>query len=386
LALQQCASNSQRPFNPIVCSNDQLSPFISTLDLDAYASLFEENANGGILDEWRIKYQKQLQLVQELLCLENECNNQNQPFNQTKFLAARNFVATHSFSDPNGGHYLFPWAINLNHQPEMRANARWRIADKDNWLLVWAVRDIQVGEEVSISYGIRSNAQLSATYGFTVEPEFEPLFSCELSELPELESFQAKTKYKLRLATVPFTTCSQTRCQDGMEELTTSSKVKFAFESLVSLRHYLRHASTDERQGVEQTLFDLIQTMLERHVQNEVTSKFVSNLQENRVNRPDTCIWWRSIQSGQDPVDNQRDMSSPSAVGSRRQSDRVRAAMSEYMCLLVYYEALALRRGCMNSTQVLHPSVSMVPLLDALLTDAQQETNDMLPDPTQSRL
>merc|ERR1712224_20985 len=78
---------------------------------------------------------------------------------------------------------------------------------------------------------------------------------------------------------------------------------------------------------------------------------FISQLQRNRKRLPQSLIWWSSYDGNNISLSDLPDLSSPRFLGSRWRSDVVRAKMSEFLCILVYREVLAMRRGQLIGSQ-----------------------------------
>jgi protein-histidine N-methyltransferase len=75
---------------------------------------------------------------------------------------------TRSFGllDGSVGSILVPYADMLDHQPGSQSGRL--SADRSTFYLV-ANQDFEVGDEVTVSYGPRSNLQLLIQYGFIIE-------------------------------------------------------------------------------------------------------------------------------------------------------------------------------------------------------------------------
>merc|ERR1711871_678579 len=60
----------------------------------------------------------------------------------------------------------------VNHSP--KPNTIWNYDTASSSLRIWSLDSIAEGQEVTTSYGDRTNPRLFSTYGFTIDPEHEP--------------------------------------------------------------------------------------------------------------------------------------------------------------------------------------------------------------------
>jgi len=267
---------------------------------------------------------------------------------QANFIMASRFVATHSFNDACGSSRLVPLAINFNHDVEARSSAHWYWEMGEDVLCVVARRDIVAGEEITISYGLRSNAQLFALYGFTLPPIDEPVFTLLAASVAEFLPHEVESKdlnMRVHLTTLPLG-ASEESAVVLQQEL--SAAVAFTRH----LQEFLRRAIPMGR-SAEQSLELLVTTLSERYMRDPVIAEFVEGLRQERLRSPRSCAWWA-------------EMDLP--VGSWR-SDVVRMKMSEYLCLVTYREALELRSGGRRAAEALPQAVAL-PLIDAIVGSA----------------
>lgn len=372
------------------------APYLRSLALDGALSMpvFQSPTSQELLqgsaEFVRIaKVRRQAHLVSELARLESE-GGEGPLLNQTTFLRARCFVSTHVFEDAEGSSRLPPLAINFNHAPGDQVFARWQWDRRDDALHIWAERPIPAGSEVTISYGVRSNAQLLATYGFTVEPWSEPIFTFRIGLVADLLPAGIAPDgldFRVRLTTLPrrrqnLTASGEPGGKAGVPPENDMEDIEVQLRPLGALLDQAAEAGAEPREVLEQ----LVDISMARYEADPLIAGFISQLRANRNLRPRRWMWWAPEQ----PLVSQsragastagtsataelstvprkrRDDSSISSLGSRWQSDVARMKMSEYLCLVAYKEALGILVGDLADRFVLPQAVALAPVLKPLL-------------------
>jgi len=288
------------------------------------------------------EYRRQERLAAQLSAVDPESFS----LNGTKFILADHFVTTHAFTDLEGCRRLMPLAINLNHDVEACVSAAWEFQRQPDQMRVWACRGVAAGEELTISYGVRSNAQLMAIYGFTLDPKLEPIFTFRAATVADVIPGTEDMNFEVQLTTLPV-------LGDASEEL------QFALKHCGGLQRFLERARTAGLPP-SQALGHLIASRCEQQSRDPILVDFLQLLRRNRARRPKSRVWWMA----EDDVES--DGSSAERLGTWR-SNVVRLKMSEHLCLVVFGEALALRNGTGRPEDSLPEAVALLPLLEELL-------------------
>lgn len=372
-------------------SNNLFDPFWKTLDLEDHIGHLSHISRQ---EDWQLlrgtaEFYRPLEL-QRLSNLVASLNNvsdlqggiSNQ-INETKFILATNFVSTHGFSGQGEEHHIFPLAINFNHDVSSCANAKWKWDDQKGAFYIWASRDIEAGEEITITYGPKSNAQLFSTYGFTLQPDSEPVFTYRATDFvaASLQSSFQGVSQNLQLTTLPHAGCESEilATSEAIRDLTDAADLRrraalvgrseaasqlFSpfLEFMADLRGSL-HVVASAGLSPEEFLTQFVKVSAESYKDDSSISSLIWQFHERRARLPRCWAWWTP--QGTDLGD----ASSPVNVGSRWLSDVVRLKMSEYLCLMVYKEALALRQGHVSTREVLPQAVALLPLLEVILSE-----------------
>ena len=107
-------------------------------------------------------------------------------------------LLTREMATPDGS-AIVPLVEFFNHAPDAGAAVEWSAlaAPPRHWdeegggVVVTALRGHAAGDEVRITYGVLSNPLLFRTYGFTVPPEDEPVWTCTFGERELVEACRA---------------------------------------------------------------------------------------------------------------------------------------------------------------------------------------------------
>lgn len=249
---------------------------------------------------------------------------------------------------------------NLNHEPDGRQSARWFYDEDEDALVVTAKRAMTAGEEVTISYGLRSNAQLFSVYGFTIHPALEPIFAFRLWVLQLAQEFPDLGLEKHLAGSVDLVL----RSPPVKENPDEGDNDPQGLDKFLNATH---QGGMDP----EIALAQVLEKHLSTYNSDEVIAPFREQLAANRQKNRSSWVWWSSEglegssagSSVHGDIQSVADASSAQALGaaegSRWHSDVVRVKMSEYLCLTVHQEALQLYRGNLDPSEALHLSVVM---------------------------
>ncbi|CAE8640988.1 unnamed protein product [Polarella glacialis] len=194
-----------------------------------------------------------------------------------------------------------------------------------------------------------------ATYGFTLPPELEPIFTLRLGDLSHLLPGDGLAQFsdlnfQVSLSTLPL---------PSGEEFDVATRRRL-LRGLLPLRQLLQRG-VSEGQAPEQTLGSLMAAAMSLCEQDPVIQPFIEALQLKRVRNAKSWIWWSQGEVA--------DISSGQELSSQWRSDVTRLKMSEYMCLVCYWEALRLRAGQLTAEQVLPQALDLLPLLESMLAE-----------------
>lgn len=257
-------------------------------------------------------------------------------FNATNFVRGSLLVASRAYATPHG-EALVPVAEMLNHR--VSPNTVWGYHDESDTLRITAVQNISAGEEVTTSYGERSNPRLFSTYGFTVHPHLEPFQSFRLmsGQVHILEP-------TLKINELPVDLQLSTQgIEDGFAKL-------------------FMEASAQDHDVI--SIFErVVQHNLDLYNKDPLLVSAIEDLRRTRAVDPTSSTWWES--SGADATDQWR-------------TNVLRVKMSEYVCLLAHGEMLEVYRGRADIERVL---IGAQRLLGSLINFLERISEDL---PTES--
>jgi len=277
-------------------------------------------------------------------------------FNETAFIAASLYISSRAYGGRNSQHSVVPVAQELNHRTEGLASATWAFDTDEDALVIWAGhRAIQEGDEVTISYGTRSNAELFTTYGFTVAPALERHFSFRAwaTKLHELFPW-----LKLAESVVDVMLVTLELEHGGAAAAVGDEPLQAIPPQFLGLRPFLEGAKVGGV-GAADALTKLLNHLLPRYDSDELVRPFLEQLRQNRARRADSWVWWAD-ENPEVSIGELPDGSAPEAFGGRWRSDVVRLKMSEYLTLLSFLEMLRVRRGAMPREEALPQAQRMV--------------------------
>ncbi|CAE8695075.1 unnamed protein product, partial [Polarella glacialis] len=106
-------------------------------------------------------------------------------FDSGIFMSARLSLLSREFATRHGS-ALVPLVDLCNHSATPAAHQSWDL--QGDAMVITAVRDLEAGEELLITYGLTSNPMLLRTYGFVLPPGIEPAWtvSFPVSELIDI--------------------------------------------------------------------------------------------------------------------------------------------------------------------------------------------------------
>lgn len=231
-------------------------------------------------------------------------------FDVGAFMQARLCILTRVFH-VHGESNLVPIADLFNHSNPPSAKADLDMEAED--FLIKATRGIARGEEISISYGPRSNTLLFRTYGFTLPPEMEPSWS--------------------------IVTCTQ-KSKAAEEYLPERMrKLPIHFESTVLQDSVIKALNTCLESGRDALAF-LRELLSELIAAYDASAKFAAGreaLERVRASDPTSGAWWTALEMPTDEL----------ALHA------LRVNMSEYLCLTAHLEALGFVDGAVAEEQCL---------------------------------
>mmetsp|Transcript_64472 Transcript_64472/g.185320 ORF Transcript_64472/g.185320 Transcript_64472/m.185320 type:complete len:530 (-) Transcript_64472:14-1603(-) len=282
------------------------------------------------------------------------------------FQAMSQFVLSHAIKGADGKPRIAPIFDLFNHAPEVDSSLHYHV-DENGSVEVTAKHDILAGQELTISYGRRSNPELFGNWGFTDPPYAEPywsvrIFTEKLAEraFPELDA--SDLDVDLRLAT-PWSRALGAGESDSADV------------TLQTLQEELRLGK-----GTVPSLLEAVEGIvgffLAWHRQDRVIAEFVHVLQDNRARDPGSSVWWARYPehpSAARHLQEDADLSHPRRIGFWN-STAVRVKMSEYLCVLAYEEALQHLRGELPVDRAMAVSLDLAASLLRRLPTAERAT------------
>mmetsp|Transcript_101938 Transcript_101938/g.287707 ORF Transcript_101938/g.287707 Transcript_101938/m.287707 type:complete len:665 (-) Transcript_101938:72-2066(-) len=232
------------------------------------------------------------------------------------YLHARLCSLTREFGTVHGA-AIVPVFDFFNHSANPGAHQSWDV--QEDSMRVTALRDHEAGEELFISYGVRSNPALFRHYGFIIPPALEPTwtYACQVNDL---QDFCAEAHAADSAGEGPADMLQ--KCFLPLEELWLNAQ--FLTSSLaISL-----DAIADGGGDAFGLLRGFLARKLEHYKRNLGFQRAVAALDRARETQPERPAWWADMPDGD---------SEPTAATCVK--------MSEYICLTAHLEALAFLDG-----------------------------------------
>jgi len=231
----------------------------------------------------------------------------------------------------------------FNHAPV--PNAEWSFDEHGNFVVIANSR-VEAGEEICVTYGRqKSSARLFHTYGFTLDPEYEPTWSCRIwpTQVEEiLASF---------LPTWP---------QGRAFELESGDVDEGTRQAL--------HACAKGGERPKHFLRTLCLYCLRQYQNDALLQPALCALGRARVENPTSARWWKhGLEEAEAPFHNSA--RSRMAVDTGFAQSALRVKMSEYLCLTSHLEALDLLDGKVAAGECLEN----VPVLMSVLHKTLEE-------------
>ncbi|CAE8647193.1 unnamed protein product [Polarella glacialis] len=323
---------------------------------------------------------------------ESSCGEEVARIDFDAYQAMNQFILCHAFKGPGDKPHIIPVFEFLNHLPELASTLNYEMNDKGD-LQAWARRDILPGEEITNSYGRRSNPELLASYGFADPPFAEPFWSVRIftqalskKYFPELDSDEMEIDVSLATATLkslPLADSSQDSADVALrtlrEDLGRARKVVPPFLGLVETvaDHFLSWYRKDNliaryREVLDENRRALNASLRERSVwwaTGEAAKKFsreafAETLGGLSVGAAEREAVWQEAAAA--------DLSDPRHLGFWN-STVVRVKMSEYLCALAYKEALQVLRGELEAHEAMSESLDVAAALLRHMPEAEKQ-------------
>lgn len=286
-----------------------------------------------------------------------KCSKELQMMDMNTYQAVNQFILSHAAKGPGGKPHIIPIFEFLNHLPELTSDLNYEMDDNGD-LVVSAKWEIPADEEITISYGRRSNPELLASFGFADPPFLEPFWSLRIFTQVLAEKYYTELDIEdmeidVRLATPWLSSLPGDIA--APEEVANST--------LHTLQWELARGK-----GTVPTLLSLVETVADHFIswysKDHFISTFRDTLEENRGKNASSSVWWRSQDASSfsrqqfaarlqtlgrakrlELVEaaSEADLSDPRRLGFWN-STVVRVKMSEYLCALAYKEAVLLIR------------------------------------------
>ncbi|CEM25451.1 unnamed protein product [Vitrella brassicaformis CCMP3155] len=280
-------------------------------------------------------------------------------FNKTAFISSCMSIATRSFSTRHG-FALVMVADMMNHGHHH--NAEWNWDESTDSLKITTKEFVNKGQEIFLSYGTRSNAQLFSVYGFTLEPRHEPshTFRIWTSELQKLKKDYDPSwvAVDMRLNTWVHGIPQDLR--------TVSSKVINSTSSSVS--------SFEDAIEWWESAFS---AFMARYENDTTITPFIKLLKDNRNIATQSWVWWTELKPAASKTQggvyedglridgtwwskaDDQSVSKLTGLDGLWRTNVIRAKMSEYLALTCYKEAALILRGELHENVTLPRAVTV---------------------------
>lgn len=260
------------------------------------------------------------------------------------FINSSMIIGSRAYTTPRNGEVLVPVADLFNHAAI--PNAQWTYHPDRDTLHVKAIKDIAPGEEISVSYGMHSNAKLFSTYGFTLEPSTEPYQSFRIWSLMW---YQLNREFNVGSLPVDMILTTKALPENFRQ---------FFFEAVAQ-----DHDTIAMLNGTVNHYLQLYEVDISIAPLRKVWA-------ENRKIDSNTSVWWVRLEgcaaTSKSPGDEHCDSTSPSASnedlsiemakGSTWMKHVLRVKMSEYVCLVSYAQMMAIYTGTMKPEDTIGPA------------------------------
>lgn len=278
------------------------------------------------------------------------CTAETGDFALDRFRMASLYWSTRTFTARGTMHHVVPIAEYLNHDTDEFANCFWKWNDEHDTLEVTAQKNISEGTELTQSYGLRSNAQLLATYGFTITPIKEPIYTWRIwthlmREWETNDVFLQGLGVDVRLMTLK-------------RDLKKNDQEKA--DTLIGLKKIVTAATVGKRGDPSTVVREVIDHYVGIYEGDKALEPHIARLRRNRERDPKEFVWWREPDDPQDT-----DVTAGGGFGN----DGQRVAVGEYLCLLAHQEMLALRRGDKKPDQVASQAVALLAPFELVIAD-----------------
>jgi len=256
------------------------------------------------------------------------------------FMHARLAILSRAFSTGRGTS-LVPVTDLFNHTSSPSAVWEWQ-EERDAHVLV-SKQVHEPGEEILISYGKRSNNCLFRTYGFTLPPSLEPVWTYTLN---------VNDPWGIHRKYLP-------EHQSGLVIELDSGVCK---DSLITAINGCLEARTKPYDFVR----DLCRIPMGLFEKDPRLKRPMIALRKVREVNPTSAAWWTIDDALQVSVDE------GSSLPSRWHESAIHLKMSEYLCLLAHFEALECLEGTKLPEHCLEAATAMREILVKGLGWAQQ--------------